>query len=83
MSNVIKEILTPSKRYKAEIVQREDGSFEVVLYQWFEDYVEPYGLIADGWESASRMKILVDSEYNAMKIAIQELRNLSGESEYM
>jgi hypothetical protein len=79
MSNIIKEIITPSSKYKAEVVQRHDGLFEVMTYKWYEDYVEPYGLIADGWEIATKRKILVDTELNATKLAIEELTNLSGE----
>jgi hypothetical protein len=79
MSDVIKEIHTPSKAFKAEVVIRHDGLFEVMTYKWYEDYVEPYGLIADGWEIATNRKILVDTEVNATKIAIEELIALSGE----
>ncbi|MEK3720576.1 hypothetical protein [Paenibacillus sp. FSL H8-0034] len=79
MTIIIKEIVTPSSKYKAEVVMRKEGLFEVLTYKWYEEYVEPYGLIADGWEAATKMKILVDTELKATQLVIEELQCLSGE----
>ncbi|WP_423408526.1 hypothetical protein AABM38_23395 [Heyndrickxia sp. MSNUG] len=80
MKQVIKIILTPSKRYKAEIIQRRDHLFEYFLYEWTREYAPDYGYVSDGYWSPITTNIsLSDTEDRAVQIAIEELRLYSGE----
>lgn len=71
---VIKEILSPSGQYKAQIIKREDGLFTTEVCMWQEDRGFEY------WSPIKRGLTLVDTEKNAIKIAIEQLREHSGES---
>ncbi|WEG12245.1 hypothetical protein PU629_19325 [Pullulanibacillus sp. KACC 23026] len=73
MEQVIKELLSPSKRYKVEIIQRENGFFSTEVYKWKE---------VDGFEYWSPIKkglSLIDTKENADKVAIQQLKAYSSE----
>ncbi|KOA20034.1 hypothetical protein CLHOM_15990 [Clostridium homopropionicum DSM 5847] len=69
---VIKEIFSPSRKYKAEVIKREDGLFHVDVCKWDEEW--------ETWLQVSRGFSLTDTEENAIKIAIEKLRNSSGEA---
>ena len=80
MKHVIKVILTPSKRYKAEIVQRNDSLFEYFIYEWTREVVPEYGYVSEWhWSPITTNISLSDSEDRAVQIAIEELRLYSGE----
>jgi len=69
--NVIKVFFSTSKQYKAEVVKREDNLFQVFVFMW-----------DDEWETWLQVNIglsLTDTEQNAIKSAVEHLRNYSGE----
>lgn len=71
---IIKEILSPSGNYKAQVIKRPDGLFSTEVCMWEEDCgYEFWGPIKSGLT-------LVDTEQNAIKIAIEQLREHSGET---
>lgn len=80
MKQVVKDILTPSKKYKAEIIQRNDRLFEYFLYEWTREYVPEYGYVSEWyWSPITTHISLSDSEDRAVQIASGELRLYSGE----
>lgn len=55
MRQVVKEITTPSKEYKAEIIKRSYDLFELCIYTWTREEVPEYGYISDWyWEPRER-----------------------------
>lgn len=69
---VVKEIFSPSKLYKAEIIKREDGLFHTDVFGWDDEW--------ECWLQVSRDFSLTDTQYNGEKVAIEKLRNCSGEN---
>lgn len=68
---IIKEIFSPSKNYKAQVIQRKDGLYQADVYIWDDEW--------ETWLEISRDFSLIDTEENARKISIEKLRNYSGE----
>ncbi|PES63878.1 hypothetical protein CN505_30485, partial [Bacillus cereus] len=38
MKEIIKEIVSPNKRYKVQVIKRNNGFFTTEVFAWFEDY---------------------------------------------
>ena len=74
-----KEIISPSGRYKAIILENTNCcSLDVYILQ--EDYEHETGCgYGEYWSRKNRTPILVDKRLKAEFIAIEELRNLMGE----
>lgn len=70
--SIVREAFSPSKNYKVEITKRNDGKFEINVYFWDDEW--------ETWISKTSMLSLTDSEERALLIAIEELRNISGEN---
>jgi hypothetical protein len=78
---LIREIMSPSGKYKAMIKLRDDKTYEIEFYKLTQEIVEPYGSVCGSfWETMHKPKTLVDTLPNAEKIAIEELAVASGES---
>jgi hypothetical protein len=73
MEQVIKEIFSPSKLYKVQIIKRKDNIFTTEVYMWQEDCGYEY------WSPIKQGLSLFDTEESALTIAIEQLRNYSGE----
>ncbi|MEH7595166.1 hypothetical protein V7295_21815 [Bacillus toyonensis] len=74
MKEIIKEIVSTSKRYKVQVIKRNDGFYTTEVFAWFEDYGYEYGApIKQGLS-------LIDTEKNAISIAMENLKVYSGES---
>ncbi|MDA1476976.1 hypothetical protein [Bacillus changyiensis] len=74
---VIKEILSPSKEYKVEIIKRHDGLYTTEVFMWFnldEEYAYEY------WSPITQGLSLIDTETRAIKIGMEQLKEYSGES---
>lgn len=70
---VIKEITLPNKQYKAEIIKRTDGLFSIEIFRWHEDeWFECWTPIRDNIS-------IIDTSKHAIEIALEKLRNLTGE----
>lgn len=67
---VVKEIISPNKQYKAEIVRRIDGLFSIEILRWYED--EWF----DGWTPIRDNISIIDTSEHAIEIALEKLRNL-------
>lgn len=70
---VIKEITSQSKQYKAEIIKRNDGLFSVEISRWYEDEWFEY------WTPIRDNISIIDTSKHAIEIALEKLRNLTGE----
>ncbi|OFD79321.1 hypothetical protein BWGOE8_24790 [Bacillus mycoides] len=42
MKEIIKEIVSTSKRYKVQVIKRNDGFYTTEVFAWFEDYGYEY-----------------------------------------
>ncbi|MGK8607629.1 hypothetical protein ACRS42_21495 [Bacillus thuringiensis] len=73
MGQVVKELYSPSKQYKVEIIKRKDGFYTTEVYRWMEDCGYEF------WSSINQGFSLIDSEEHARKIAIEQLRVYSKE----
>lgn len=73
MGQVVGEIYSPSKQYKAQIIKRKDGLYTTEVYRWMEDCGYEF------WSSINQGFSLIDSEDHAQKIAIEQLRVYSKE----
>lgn len=68
---VIKEIFSKNKHYKAKIIKRRDNSYQVFIYYWDDEW-ETWLEITDGLS-------ILDNETSAINSAIEHLRNHTGE----
>jgi len=74
MNQVIKEILSPSNQYKVEIIKRKDSLFTIVVYMWMEDCGYEY------WSPINKGLSLIETEDSAVMLALEHLREYSGEN---
>ncbi|HHK5564186.1 TPA: hypothetical protein ACQUHM_002975 [Bacillus thuringiensis] len=74
MGQVVRELYSPSKQYKVEIIKRKDGLYTTEVYRWIEDCGYEF------WSSINHGFSLIDSEEHARKIAIEQLKGCSGEN---
>lgn len=68
MGQVVRELYSPNKRYKVEIIKRKDGLYTTEVYRWMEDCGYEF------WSSINQGFSLIDSEDHARKIAVEQLR---------
>lgn len=73
MGQVVRELYSPSKQYKVEIIKRKDGLYTTGVYRWMEDCGYEF------WSSINQGFSLIDNEEHARKIAIEQLRVYSKE----
>ncbi|MGG0282515.1 hypothetical protein ABEY37_22775 [Bacillus pacificus] len=73
MGQVVREYFSPSKLYKVEIIKRKDGLYTTEVYRWLEDCGYEF------WSSINQGFSLIDSEENAEKLAVEQLRMYSKE----
>lgn len=73
MGQVVRELYSPSKQYKVEVIKRKDGLYTTEVYRWMEDCGYEF------WSSINQGFSLIDSEDHARKIAIEQLRVYSKE----
>ncbi|HDR4517420.1 hypothetical protein [Bacillus wiedmannii] len=73
MGKVVKEYFSPSKLYKVQIIKRKDGLYTTEVYRWLEDCGYEF------WSSINQGFSLIDSEENAEKLAVEQLRMYSKE----
>ena len=77
----MKEIFTPSREYKANIILRNDGNYQIKIYKWTHEIVPGVGEVCEPFWSEVRHELrLTDTEDSAQNIAHEELRNVSGEN---
>ncbi|MGG5736913.1 MULTISPECIES: hypothetical protein [Bacillus cereus group] len=75
MKEIIKEIVSTSKRYKVHVIKRNDGFYTTEVFAWFEDYGYEY------WAPIKQGLSLIDTENHAISIATEHLKVYSGESD--
>ena len=72
MHDLVKEIYSPSKKYKIEINKRlRDGLLEIDVYCWDSEW--------ESWLQKSSGFSLTDNINSALEIAKEKLRVISGE----
>ncbi|PRT15216.1 hypothetical protein C6353_21615 [Bacillus toyonensis] len=75
MKEIIKGIVSTSKRYKVQVIKRNDGFYTTEVFAWFEDYGYEY------WAPIKQGLSLIDTEKHAISIAMEHLKVYSGESD--
>ncbi|MGX5469141.1 hypothetical protein ACWKT2_23810 [Bacillus toyonensis] len=75
MKEIIKGIVSTSKRYKVQVIKRNDGFYTTEVFAWFEDYGYEY------WAPIKQGLSLIDTEKHAISIAIEHLKVYSSESD--
>ncbi|MGE7909692.1 hypothetical protein [Lysinibacillus xylanilyticus] len=73
MEQVLKEMLSPSNQYKVQIIKRKDGLFTTEVYICQEDCGYEY------WSPIKKGLSLIEKEEGAVTLAIDHLREYSGE----
>lgn len=73
MGQFVRELYSPSKQYKVEIIKRKDGLYTTEVYRWMEDCGYEF------WSSINQGFSLIDSEEHAREIAIEQLKECSRE----
>jgi hypothetical protein len=68
--DIIKEIIEPGNQYKAQIIKRNNGLFNIEIFKWDEEW--------KCWSQTTRNVSLIDTEGHAISVALEELRNRSG-----
>lgn len=68
MGQVVRELYSPSKQYKVEIIKRKDGLYTTEVYRWMEDCGYEF------WSSINQGLSLIASEEHARNIAIEQLK---------
>ncbi|GEU03871.1 hypothetical protein TuanDB_44540 [Bacillus anthracis] len=71
MGQVVRELYSPSKNYKVQIIRRKDGLYITEAYRWMEDCGYEF------WSYISQGLSLIDSEEHARKIAMEQLKECS------
>ncbi|WP_078552107.1 hypothetical protein [Bacillus alkalicellulosilyticus] len=74
MERIIKKILSPSKQYKVVILKRKNGLYTTEVYMWQEEYGYEF------WSPIKQGLSLIQTEENAIKIGIEQLKELSSET---
>ncbi|PGE40393.1 MULTISPECIES: hypothetical protein [Bacillus cereus group] len=74
MKEIIKEIVSKNKRYKVQVIKRNNGFFTTEVFAWFEDYEYEY------WAPIKQGISLIDTEKHAIAIAMEDLKVYSGEN---
>nr|WP_256941318.1 hypothetical protein [Bacillus sp. EAC] len=69
----MKEIFSPCKQNKVQIIKRKDNIFTIEVYMWQVDCGYEY------WSPIKQGVSLIDTEESAITIAIEQFRNNSGE----
>ncbi|WP_207729705.1 hypothetical protein [Clostridium cibarium] len=70
---VVEEIISKKKEYKVEIIKRTDGLFSIEILRWFEDEWD------ERWIPIKNDISIVDTKKHAIEIALEKLRNITGE----
>ncbi|EMI9087169.1 MULTISPECIES: hypothetical protein [Bacillus] len=75
MKEIIKEIVSKNKRYKVQVIKRNNGFFTTEVFAWFLDYEYEY------WAPIKQGISLIDTEKHAIAIAMEDLKVYSGEND--
>ena len=54
MGEVVRTIASPSGLYRAEVIERPGGVFQVEVSRWTEEWVPGYGKVHEGWVPVRR-----------------------------
>ncbi|MEI5907079.1 hypothetical protein WAK64_08415 [Bacillus spongiae] len=73
MVHIIKEIVSPSNQYKVQVIKNNDGIFTTKICMWQKDSGYEF------WSPINQGLSLIDTEESAIKIGIEQLREISGE----
>ncbi|MCA0173245.1 hypothetical protein LCD38_15305 [Bacillus sp. RAR_GA_16] len=71
MEEVVKQIYSPSKKYRAQIIKRNDGIYSTAIHYWMRECGEEF------WSPVSTGFSLIGSKDSAEVVAIEQLRNHS------
>jgi hypothetical protein len=77
--DVVQTIPSACGLFRAEILRRESGGFQVMMFRWTEEVVPGYGKVAEFWEQADRSATLTDTQERAAQLAIEKLRDCGAE----
>jgi hypothetical protein len=72
---VVHVLTSASGQYRAEIVCRPDGLFQVHLQRWTEEVVPDHGKVAEFWAEVRTAVSITDELSRAIEIATELLRD--------
>jgi hypothetical protein len=71
--DVVRTIPSPTGQYRADIVRRPTGSFQVEILRWTEEWVPGHGKVAEVWAQVHEGTTLTDSLECAVALAHEKL----------
>lgn len=74
MGEVVRTITLPNGKYRAEVIQRPRGGFQVEVLRWHEEWVPDYGKVDEGWVPVGKGLTLTDTIERAETLAAEKLR---------
>jgi len=81
MSEPLEEVMSRKGDWKAEISQRDDGTYRVVLLHWMEEDVTDFGTIASFWSEVRTGASISDSIERARAVARELLRSQGADAD--
>jgi hypothetical protein len=66
-------IVAPSGNLRAEVIERDDGLFEVAVFQRLHEHAPEFGVDEYVWHDVGRDKILTDTFERAVELAGEEV----------
>jgi hypothetical protein len=66
---VIATLTSRDGRYRAEVLKRPVGGFQVLVSRWTEEWVPDYGKVGEFWASVGRGATFTDTSERAEELA--------------
>jgi hypothetical protein len=76
MGQVEATVISECGRFKVEIERRSSGAFQLLVYKWFEEYVEGYGKVGEFWDRVGAGATFTDTIERAKQLAKEKLQAL-------
>ena len=70
---VVRIVTSANGLYRAEVVQRSTGGFQVEVSRWVEEWVPGFGKIDEGWMPVHQGLTLTDTVERAEALAAESL----------
>lgn len=75
LGEIVQTVTSPSGRYRAEIILRPGGGFQIEVSRWTEEWVPGYGKVYEGWMSVNQGITLTDNVERAAVLAAEKLQH--------
>jgi hypothetical protein len=71
--DIVQTIPSATGQYRADIIRRSTGSFQIEVLRWTEEWVPGHGKVGEFWEPVHQGVTLTDSLEHAVILARQKL----------